>query len=219
LVGSFQARARKLKPLGDGFIKLIKMVIAPIIFCTVVHGIASMSDLKKLGRRRREDAGLFRSGFDGRSDHRLVVVNVLKPGPASISIRARSIPISPPITWRKRATSARPSFLLNIIPTFSSTPSPRRTAASPARGHSHGVRPQCPRRARAIAMLHAIDTIAQLFFAIVNFIVRLAPIGAFGAMASPSVKVWSAGPVSPWVLYDGRLLHHGCDLCARRASA
>src|ERR1044072_929073 len=39
-----------LKPLGDGFIKLVKMLIAPIIFCTVVHGVASMRDLKKLGR-------------------------------------------------------------------------------------------------------------------------------------------------------------------------
>jgi aerobic C4-dicarboxylate transport protein len=41
---------KDLKPLGDAFIKLVKMIIAPIIFCTVVHGIASMADLKKLGR-------------------------------------------------------------------------------------------------------------------------------------------------------------------------
>jgi len=41
---------KQLKPLGDGFIALIKMMIAPVIFCTVVHGIASMSDLKKVGR-------------------------------------------------------------------------------------------------------------------------------------------------------------------------
>jgi aerobic C4-dicarboxylate transport protein len=41
---------KSLKPLGDGFINLVKMIIAPIIFCTVVHGIASMSDVKKLGR-------------------------------------------------------------------------------------------------------------------------------------------------------------------------
>src|SRR5262245_29828127 len=40
----------KLKPLGDGFISLIKMMIAPVIFCTIVHGIASMGDLKKIGR-------------------------------------------------------------------------------------------------------------------------------------------------------------------------
>src|SRR5256885_2544275 len=41
---------KALKPLGDGFVKLVKMIIAPIIFCTVAHGIASMSDLKRLGR-------------------------------------------------------------------------------------------------------------------------------------------------------------------------
>ena len=48
-----------LKPLGDGFIQLIKMMIAPVIFCTVVHGIGSMSDLKKVGRVGGQDAVLF----------------------------------------------------------------------------------------------------------------------------------------------------------------
>src|SRR5215217_3987917 len=46
----FPAFGKSLKPLGDGFVSLVKMIIAPIIFCTVVHGIASMGDLKKLGR-------------------------------------------------------------------------------------------------------------------------------------------------------------------------
>ena len=46
----FPALGQSLKPLGTGFINLVKMIIAPIIFCTVVHGIASMSDLRKLGR-------------------------------------------------------------------------------------------------------------------------------------------------------------------------
>src|SRR3954467_793393 len=51
LVGYFYPDFGKaLKPLGDGFIALIKMMIAPVIFCTVVHGIASMSDLRKVGR-------------------------------------------------------------------------------------------------------------------------------------------------------------------------
>src|SRR6187431_2426654 len=51
IIGRFWPEFGKdLKPLGDAFIKLVKMIIAPIIFCTVVHGIASMSDLKKLGR-------------------------------------------------------------------------------------------------------------------------------------------------------------------------
>ena len=47
---TYPSLAEQMKPLGDAFIKLIKMLIAPIIFCTVVHGIASMSDMKKVGR-------------------------------------------------------------------------------------------------------------------------------------------------------------------------
>src|ERR1700733_686513 len=51
LVGYFHPNlGKELKPLGDGFINLIKMMIAPVIFCTVVHGISSMGDLKKIGR-------------------------------------------------------------------------------------------------------------------------------------------------------------------------
>src|SRR5215831_1163107 len=51
LIGALWPRfGASLKPLGDGFIKLIKLLIAPIVFCTAVHGIASMGDLKKLGR-------------------------------------------------------------------------------------------------------------------------------------------------------------------------
>ena len=46
----FPGLGRSLKPFGDGFVKLVKMVIAPIIFCTVVHGVASVQSLKKLGR-------------------------------------------------------------------------------------------------------------------------------------------------------------------------
>lgn len=51
MLGSlFPSFARKLKPLGDGFIKLVKMLISPIIFCTIINGIAGMHDTKKLGR-------------------------------------------------------------------------------------------------------------------------------------------------------------------------
>src|SRR4026209_1703965 len=51
LVGHFfPSFGKSLHPLGEGFIKLIKMLIAPVIFCTVVHGIASLEDMKKLGR-------------------------------------------------------------------------------------------------------------------------------------------------------------------------
>ncbi len=53
-----------MKPLGDGFIRLITMIIAFVIFCTVVSGIAGMQDMKKVGPRRRQGAPVFRSGVD-----------------------------------------------------------------------------------------------------------------------------------------------------------
>src|SRR5436305_7616618 len=71
---------KALKPLGEGFIKLVKMIIAPIIFCTVVHGIASMSDLKKLGRIGGKTILYFELVSTVALIIGLVVVNVLKPG-------------------------------------------------------------------------------------------------------------------------------------------
>ena len=59
-----------MKPLGDGFIKLIKMLIAPIIFCTVVLGIAGMEDMKKVGRVGVQGAALLRGGDDPGAGHR-----------------------------------------------------------------------------------------------------------------------------------------------------
>src|SRR3979490_526407 len=71
---------KELKPLGDGFIALIKMMIAPVIFCTVVHGIASMGDLKKLGRVAAKTLLYFELVSTLALVIGLVVVNVLKPG-------------------------------------------------------------------------------------------------------------------------------------------
>src|SRR5882724_9554268 len=69
-----------MKPLGDGFIKLIKMIIAPIIFCTVVVGIAGMEDMKKVGKT----GGLALMYFEIVSSIALIVglviINVVKPG-------------------------------------------------------------------------------------------------------------------------------------------
>ncbi len=69
-----------MKPLGDGFIKLIKMMIAPIIFCTVVHGIASMDDMKKVGRVGLKALIYFEVTTTLALIVGLVVVNVLQPG-------------------------------------------------------------------------------------------------------------------------------------------
>ena len=94
----FPDAGKAMKPLGDGFIKLIKMIIAPIIFCTVVHGIASMSDMKKLGRIGGKTLIYFEVVSTIALIIGMVFVNVLKPGacttpkgvPLGVTLRARS---------------------------------------------------------------------------------------------------------------------------------
>src|ERR1043166_7403267 len=81
LLGHFYPQlGEALKPLGDGFIKLIKLLISPIIFCTVVHGIASMGDLKRLGRIGIKTLIYFEVVSTIALLIGLVVVNLLKPG-------------------------------------------------------------------------------------------------------------------------------------------
>ena len=71
LLGHFSpATGEAMKPLGDGFIKLIKMIIAPIIFCTVVIGIAGMEDMKKVGRIGGKALLYFEVVTTHRADHR-----------------------------------------------------------------------------------------------------------------------------------------------------
>src|ERR1700710_745984 len=71
---------KALQPLGDGFIKLIRMIIAPLIFCTLVHGIASMSDLKKLGRIGGKALFYFEVVSTFALIIGLLVVNIMKQG-------------------------------------------------------------------------------------------------------------------------------------------
>src|SRR5438552_18044185 len=80
-IGYFQPDwGKALQPLGDGFIKLVKMIIAPIIFCTVTHGIAAMSDLRKLGRVGGKALLYFEVVSSIALVIGLVVVNTLQPG-------------------------------------------------------------------------------------------------------------------------------------------
>src|SRR5262249_46844078 len=81
LVGNqFPDLGKSLKPLGDGFVNLVKMIIAPVIFCTVVHGIASMTDLKKLGRVGLKALVYFEVVSTLALVIGLIVVNTLQPG-------------------------------------------------------------------------------------------------------------------------------------------
>ena len=91
LLGHFYPQlGEQMKPLGDGFIKLIKMMIAPIIFCTVVHGIASMEDMKKVGRVGLKALIYFEVVTTLALIIGLIVVNVLQPG-AGMNVDPKAI--------------------------------------------------------------------------------------------------------------------------------
>src|SRR5262245_36291463 len=111
----FPETGKSLKPFGDGFIKLIKMVIAPIVFCTVVHGIASMSDLKKLGRIGVKTLLYFEVVSTFALVIGLVVVNLLRPGDG-FHIDPATLDPSAAKGYQDKAQSLNAvTFLLNII--------------------------------------------------------------------------------------------------------
>ena len=179
----FPESGRSLKPLGDGFIKLIKMLIAPIIFCTVVHGIASMADLKKLGRIGGKTILYFEVVSTLALLIGVAVVNLLKPG-AGFNIDPTTLDpkISQDYAQKARALSAV-DFALNIIPNtlFNAFVSGDLlqvlfVAILVAFAiSSMGERGQ--------PLLHGIEYASQVFFGVMQIVVKLAPIGAFGAMA------------------------------------
>ena len=173
-----------LKPLGDGFIALIKMLIGPIIFLTIVIGIAGMSDVKKIGRVGMKAILYFEIVSTLALILGLVVVNTLKPGdgfhvdPATLDAAAVSA------YAQKAHEQSTVQFLLNIIPTTF-------TDAFTANGDLLQVllvallfgfaMTALGERARPVMTL--LEALSHIFFRIMAMIMRLAPIGAGGAMA------------------------------------
>jgi aerobic C4-dicarboxylate transport protein len=179
----FPALGEAMKPLGDGFIKLVKMIIAPIIFCTVVVGIAGMEDMKKVGRT----GGLALLYFEVVSTIALVfgllMSDLLRPGtgmnidPATLDAAAVASVAGP-----ERMTGPV-DFLLDVIPTT--------VVDAFAKGeilqvlliallfgfalHRFG--------GRGTLVFDVIEKGSQVLFGIVDYIMKLAPVGVFGAMA------------------------------------
>jgi len=178
----FPSLGVSLKPLGDAFIKLVKMLIAPIVFCTVVHGIASMGDLKKFGRLGFKALLYFEVVSTLALVIGLLVVNILKPG-EGFNIDPSTLDRSVAGGFAEKAHAlSTVEFLLNIIPKtlfdafvsgdllqvlFIAILSAFAITAMGERG-----RP----------FLHAFDRTAEMLFGILSIIVKAAPIGAFGAM-------------------------------------
>ena len=179
----YPATGEAMKPLGDGFIKLIKMIIAPIIFVTVVHGIAAMSDMKKVGRVGLKALIYFEIVTTLALAVGLIVANLVQPG-AGMNIDAATIDtkdIANFVTQSKDQGTIQ--FLLDIIP--------KTLVGAFAEGNilqvlliallfAFGLQAL---GARGEPLLNIIEHVAQVLFKIVGYIMRLAPIGAFGAMA------------------------------------
>src|SRR5215210_204294 len=172
-----------MKPLGDGFIKLIKMIIAPIIFCTVVVGIAGMEDMKKVGKT----GGLALLYFEIVSSIALVVglviINLVQPG-AGMNVDVSTLDTKGITAYTGPGKMASTTdFLLNVIPST--------VVDAFAKGeilqvllfavmfgfalHRFG--------GRGTLVFDWIEKFSHVLFGIVGFIMKVAPIGAFGAMA------------------------------------
>jgi len=172
-----------LKPLGDGFVKLIKMVIAPIIFCTVVSGIAGMQSMKSVGKTGGYALLYFEIVSTIALIIGLVVVNVVKPG-AGMHIDVSTLNASSVAAYAAAgAQQTTVGFLLNIIPNtvvgaFANGDILQVLMFSVIFGfalHRLG--------SYGKPVLDLIDRFAHVMFNIINMIMKLAPVGAFGAMA------------------------------------
>jgi aerobic C4-dicarboxylate transport protein len=186
-VGHFWPETGKtLKPLGDLFISLVKMIIAPIIFCTVVHGIASMSDMKKLGRIGGKTLLYFFIVSSFALVLGLIVVNVMKPG-AGFNIDPRSldpkaIEVSKDYAVKGHSLNAL-DFLMRIVPVSFFDAFAKGDILQVLLVALLSAFALSALGARGEPIVRAIDLAAKMFFGIMNIIVRAAPVGAFGAMA------------------------------------
>jgi aerobic C4-dicarboxylate transport protein len=172
-----------MRPLGDGFIKLVRMMITPIIFCVVVVGIAKIGDLKAVGRIGTKALIYFEVVSTIALVIGLVVVNIIKPG-VGVNADPASLDANAVASYASAAEQlSTTEFLLNIIP---STIIGAFAAGEILQVLFFSV-------LFGIALLHVgsagrhlleiIDQFAHGLFQMMNMLMRVAPIGAFGAMA------------------------------------
>src|SRR6476619_960889 len=171
------------KPLGDGFISLIQMMIAPVIFCTVVHGIGSMRDLKKVGRVGVKTLFYFEAVSTVALVMGLVVGKLLQPG-KGFDIDPTTLDANAVASYVNRAKEEGfVAHLLAIIPdtfigAFAGGDLLQVLLVSILTGFAIARLGELEERINAV-----IDAMAKVFFGVIRIIVRAAPVGAFGAMA------------------------------------
>src|ERR1017187_7152032 len=184
LLGIFRpALGAKMQPLGDAFIKAIRMLIAPIIFCTVVHGIARMTDLARVGRVAIKAIIYFEVLTTIALVIGLVAVNVLQPGKGmNVDLsHVDASAVKPYLAQTQNQTAT--DFLLNIIP--------QTMLGAFADGNVLQVLLISVLFGFALTKLgepgkpivHMIEVASRALFRIVAIVMWAAPLGAFGAIA------------------------------------
>ncbi|WP_342416806.1 dicarboxylate/amino acid:cation symporter [Paenibacillus sp. FSL R10-2782] len=178
----FPATGEKLKILGDAFIKLIKMVIAPIVFFTVVHGIASMGDMKKVGRIGGKALLYFEIVTTIALAIGLIVVNLVRPG-AGIDVSKATGDVSQYAQKAAETSHGVVDFFVGIIP--------ENVVSAMAGGDLLPILffailfglslTAMGEQAKPVIVL--FDKLSHAFFGIVNMVMKLSPIAAFGAMS------------------------------------
>jgi len=184
LIGTFYPDfAIKLKPLGDGFIKLIKMMIAPIIFCTIVNGIAGMESSKKVGIVGIKAVVYFEIVSTFALLIGLVVINILQPG-VGMNINPSTLDMKAVESYTNQTKSLGvQDFILNIIPdniinALSTGNLLQILFFSILLGLALSKI-----GAKAKPLLVGIKSIEEAMFTIIRMIMRVAPLGAMGAMS------------------------------------
>jgi len=192
------AKAIAMKPLGDGFIRLITMIISLIIFCTVVSGIASMQDMKKVGRVGGKALLYFEVVSTVALLIGLVVGNLVHPG-TGFNVNAANLDSKAVAEYAGQAKSQSiTEFVLHIIPTtvvdaFAKGDILQVVFVAVLFGLAFSALGD-----RCKPLVTLLDSLTQAIFGVVNILMRLAPIGAFGAMAFTIGKygLASLGPLA-----------------------
>ncbi|HEU4690485.1 MAG TPA: dicarboxylate/amino acid:cation symporter [Vicinamibacterales bacterium] len=178
------AAAVQLRPLGDGFIALVKMLISPIIFCTVVLGIAGAGDMKKVGRVGAKALIYFEVVSTVALIIGLAVINLIRPG-AGFNADPATLDASAVADYAQRATTQTTTdFIMGIIPS---------TFLNAFTGDGNLLQVLFVAILFGYAMTHMgpkgatvhqfIEACSHIFFSMMNVLMKLAPIGAGGAMA------------------------------------
>ena len=184
LLGHFQPDlGARMQPLGELFINLVRMIIGPVIFCTVVHGVASMNDMKRVGRVALKALVYFEAITLTALVFAIVAVNLWQPG-AGMNVDANALDANAIGSAAKAAQDQTfAQYILRIVPTT--------FTSAFVQGEVLQVLFVSVLFAFALALagekarpvLDLIGQLSAIFFRIVGLIMWAAPLGAFGAIA------------------------------------